>query len=46
VRWRGVYEHARPAATRGLLIGTCHSGREDGAVGAAEDACQAMVATA
>ena len=39
-----VYEHARPAATRGLVIGTCRTGREDGAVGAAEFACHAMVA--
>jgi predicted NBD/HSP70 family sugar kinase len=39
-----VYEHARPAATRGLVIGTCHLGRDDGAVGAAEFACHAMVA--
>lgn len=39
-----VYEHARPAATRGLVIGTCRLGREDGAVGAAEYACHAMVA--
>jgi len=38
-----VYEHARPAATRGLVIGTCQLGREDGAVGAAEYACHAMV---
>lgn len=38
-----VYEHARPAATRGLVIGTCQLGREDGAVGAAEYACYAMV---
>lgn len=39
-----VYEHARPAATRGLVIGTCQLGRDDGAVGAAEYACHAMVA--
>lgn len=39
-----VYEHARPAATRGLVIGTCQLGRDDGAVGAAEFACHAMVA--
>jgi predicted NBD/HSP70 family sugar kinase len=39
-----VYEHARPAATKGLTIGTCQLGREDGAVGAAEFACHAMVA--
>lgn len=38
-----VYEHARPAATKGLVIGTCQLGREDGAVGAAEFACHAMV---
>lgn len=38
-----VYEHARPAATRGLVIGTCQLGRDDGAVGAAEFACHAMV---
>lgn len=38
-----VYEHARPAATRGLIIGTCQLGRDDGAVGAAEYACYAMV---
>ncbi|PEG39554.1 hypothetical protein CQY20_10205 [Mycolicibacterium agri] len=38
-----VYEHARPAATRQLVIGTCQFGREDGAVGAAEYACHAMV---
>jgi predicted NBD/HSP70 family sugar kinase len=38
-----VYEHARPAATRGLVIGTCQLGRDDGAVGAAEYACYAMV---
>ncbi|MFB1295719.1 ROK family protein [Mycobacterium sp. pW049] len=38
-----VYEHARPAATKGLVIGTCRTGREDGAVGAAEFACHAMV---
>lgn len=38
-----VYEHARPAATRGLVIGTCRLGRDDGAVGAAEFACYAMV---
>ncbi|MCV7424511.1 ROK family protein [Mycobacterium yunnanensis] len=37
-----VYEHARPAATRGLIIGTCQLGRDDGAVGAAEFACHAM----
>ncbi|MFC7671460.1 ROK family protein [Mycolicibacterium sp. GCM10028919] len=40
-----VYEHARPAATRGLVVGTCQLGRDDGAVGAAEYACQAMVAS-
>jgi len=40
-----VYEHARPAATRGLVIGTCQLGRDDGAVGAAEYACHAMVAS-
>ena len=40
-----VYEHARPAATRGLVIGTCQLARDDGAVGAAEYACHAMVAT-
>lgn len=40
-----VYEHARPAATRQLIIGTCHLGRQDGAVGAAEYACHAMVAS-
>jgi predicted NBD/HSP70 family sugar kinase len=39
-----VYEHARPAATRGLVIGTCQLGRDDGAIGAAEFACHAMVA--
>ncbi|MEH3140982.1 MAG: ROK family transcriptional regulator [Mycobacterium kyogaense] len=39
-----VYEHARPAATKGLVIGICQTGREDGAVGAAEYACHAMVA--
>lgn len=39
-----VYEHARPAATRGLVVGTCQLGRDDGAVGAAEFACHAMVA--
>ncbi|MDG4663691.1 ROK family transcriptional regulator [Mycobacterium sp. 236(2023)] len=39
-----VYEHARPAATKGLTIGTCQLGREDGAVGAAEFACHALVA--
>lgn len=38
-----VYEHARPAATRGLVIGTCQLGRDDGAVGAAEFACHRMV---
>lgn len=38
-----VYEHARPAATRELVIGTCQLGRDDGAVGAAEYACHAMV---
>jgi predicted NBD/HSP70 family sugar kinase len=38
-----VYEHARPAATRALVIGTCQLGRDDGAVGAAEYACHAMV---
>lgn len=39
-----VYEHARPAGTRHLVIGTCHLGRDDGAVGAAEYACRALVA--
>lgn len=39
-----VYEHARPAGTRRLVIGTCLLGRDDGAVGAAEYACHAMVA--
>lgn len=39
-----VYEHARPAATRRLVVGTCQLGRNDGAVGAAEYACHAMVA--
>lgn len=39
-----VYERARPAATRRLLIGTCALGREDGAVGAAEFACRALFA--
>ena len=38
-----VYERAPPAATRGLVIGTCQLGRDDGAVGAAEFACRAMV---
>ena len=38
-----VYERARPAATRGLVIGTCRLGRDDGAVGAAEFACRGMV---
>ena len=38
-----VYEHARPAATRGLIVGTCRLGRGDGAIGAAEYACYAMV---
>jgi predicted NBD/HSP70 family sugar kinase len=38
-----VYERARPAATRGLVIGTCQLGRDDGAVGAAEFACRGMV---
>jgi predicted NBD/HSP70 family sugar kinase len=38
-----VYERARPAATRGLLIGTCQLGRSDGAIGAAEFACHALV---
>lgn len=39
-----VYEHARPAGTRHLVIGTCSLGRDDGAVGAAEYACRALVA--
>jgi predicted NBD/HSP70 family sugar kinase len=38
-----VYERARPAAPRGLVIGTCQLGRDDGAVGAAEFACRGMV---
>jgi predicted NBD/HSP70 family sugar kinase len=38
-----VYEHARPAGTRQLIIGTCQLGRDDGAVGAAEYACRAML---
>ncbi|TPG29550.1 ROK family protein [Mycobacterium hodleri] len=38
-----VYERARPAATRGLVIGTCQLGRDDGAVGAAEFACRGLV---
>jgi len=38
-----VYERARPAATRGLLIGPCQFRRHDGAVAAAEFACRGMV---
>jgi predicted NBD/HSP70 family sugar kinase len=38
-----VYERARPAATRGLVIRPCQLGRDDGAVGAAEFACRSLV---
>jgi predicted NBD/HSP70 family sugar kinase len=41
---QSVYERARPAATRGLVIGPCQLGRDDGAVGAAEFACRGLVA--
>lgn len=40
-----VYERARPAGTRRLVIGPCSLGRDDGAVGAAEYACHAMVSS-